>query len=133
MKSTIKKLSDTKVEIKVTLEKTELEPAQKKAVARLATELKLPGFRKGKVPAEMAEKHLNPNDIAQTALDIAIRLAVPQVFETHKATPIVLPNVSVTKFVPGESAEFIAAADVLPDVKLGDYKKLVVRRDILNT
>ncbi len=128
MKTTVKKLSDTKVEIKVVLDKKELAEARKKAVTRLSAEVKIPGFRKGKVPADMAEKHLNPNDIAQVALDIAVRTAVPEAFMSNKQNPLVVPEVNITKYVPDEEAEFTATADILPDVKIGDYKKLGVKK-----
>ena len=128
MKTTIKKISDTRVEITVTLEKAELAEARKKAVARLANEVKLPGFRKGKAPIDLAEKQLNPNEISQTALDLAVRLAVPKAFMDNKQNPLVIPSVNVTKYIPDESAEFTATADILPEVKLGDYKKLGVKK-----
>lgn len=128
MKTTVKKISDTRVEIKVTLDKKELSEAKKKAIERLSKEVKIPGFRKGKVPADMAEKHLNPNDVSQVALDIAVRTAVPQAFISNKQNPLVIPEVSVNKYVPDESAEFTATADILPDVKLGDFKKLGVKK-----
>lgn len=129
MKTTVKKISDTRVEIKVTLDKKELEKAKKQAIDRLSKEVKIPGFRKGKVPANMAEKHLNPNDVAQVALDIAVRTAVPEAFISNKQNPLVVPEVSVTKYVPDESAEFTATADILPEVKIGDYKKLGVKKE----
>lgn len=128
MKTTVKKLSDTKVEIKVVLEKKELAAAREKAILRLATELKVPGFRKGKVPAKMAEKHLNPNDIAQATVDIAVRAAVPEAFISNKISPLVIPEVNVTKIVTDESVEFVAKADILPEVKVGDFKKLGVKK-----
>jgi len=129
MKTTVKKISDTRVEIKVTLDKKELEKAKKQAIDRLSKEVKIPGFRKGKVPANIAEKHLNPNDVAQVALDIAVRTAVPEAFISNKQNPLVVPEVSVTKYVPDESAEFTATADILPEVKIGDYKKLGVKKE----
>lgn len=128
MKTTVKKLSDTRVEIKVVLDKKELAEARKKAITRLSAEVKIPGFRKGKVPADMAEKHLNPNDIAQVTLDIAVRTAVPEAFMSNQQNPLVVPEVSVTKYVPDEAAEFTATADILPDVKIGNYKKLGVKK-----
>lgn len=128
MKTVVKKISDTRVEIKVTLDKKELADAKKKAIERLSKEVKIPGFRKGKVPADMAEKYLNPNDVSQVALDIAVRTAVPQAFISNKQNPLVIPEVSVNKYVPDESAEFTATADILPDVKLGDFKKLGVKK-----
>ncbi len=129
MKATTKNLSDTKVEITVKLDKNDLKSAREKAILRLATEVKIPGFRKGKVPAEMAEKHLNPNDIAQTALDIAVRTAVPAAFTEAKKNPLVIPEINVTKYVPDEEAEFKATADILPEVKIGDFKKLGVKKE----
>ncbi|MBR2588735.1 trigger factor [Candidatus Saccharibacteria bacterium] len=129
MKTTVKNISDTKVEIKVVLDSDELKDARKKAVARLSQEVKLPGFRKGKAPADMAEKHLNPNDVAQATLDIAVRTAVPKAFTDNKKNPLVIPEVSVTKYAVDESAEFVATADILPEVKIGDYKKLGVKKE----
>ena len=129
MKAATKNLSDTKVEITVKLDKNDLKSAREKAILRLATEVKIPGFRKGKVPAEMAEKHLNPNDIAQTALDIAVRTAVPAAFTEAKKNPLVIPEINVTKYVPDEEAEFKATADILPEVKIGDFKKLGVKKE----
>ncbi len=128
MKTTVKNLSDTKVEIKVVLGPEEMGPAEEKAIERLAKEVKLPGFRKGKAPADIAKKELNPNDINQVAMDIAIRTAVPQAFMDSKKNPLVIPEVNVTKYVPGESIEFTATADILPEVKLGDFKKLGVKK-----
>ena len=130
MKVTSKDLSDTKVEIKVVLDKNDLKEARKKAIARLANEVKVQGFRKGKAPLEVAEKHLDPNDISATALDIAIRTSVPKAFEEAKKAPLIIPNVNVTKFVPDETAEYTATADILPEIKLGDYKKLGVKREL---
>lgn len=128
MKTTVKNLSDTRVEIKVVLGAEELKEARKKAIDRLSKEVKIPGFRKGKVPAKTAEKHLDENDINNTALDIAIRTSVPSAFDTSKKTPLMIPEVQVTKYVPGESAEYTAVADILPEVKIGNFKNLKVKK-----
>lgn len=131
MKTTAKQLSDTKVEIKVVLDKNDLEKAKTEAVSRLAKETKVPGFRKGKAPAKVAEKHLDPNTIASQTIDVAVRMTVPLAFNEQKKVAIVVPNIEVTKYVPGESAEYTATADILPDVKLGKYKGLKVKREEL--
>ena len=131
MKTTTKKLSDTKVELTVVLDKKDLAPAREKALENLAKEIKVQGFRKGKVPAKVAEKHLDPNQVNNAALDLAIRMTVPLAFEQAKKVAIMLPNIEVTKFVPNESAEYKATADILPDIKLGNYKSLKVKKDEL--
>lgn len=129
MKVTTKKLSDTSVEIKVVLDKEDLKVAEEKAVARLVKDVKIEGFRKGKAPLDIAKKNINPNDLASVSLDIAVRTSVPKAFEESKSAPLMIPNVEVTKFVPGETVEYTAKADILPEVKLGDFKKLGVKKD----
>ncbi len=124
MKTTTKKLSDTKVEITVTLDASDLETAKAAALTRMAENIKIQGFRKGKAPVSLVEKQVSPNDLATETLDIAVRTTLPHAFDEAKNPPIAIEKVNVTKYVPGEGAEYTAAADVLPDVKLGDYKKL---------
>ncbi len=129
MKTTVKKLSDTKIEIKVTLDAKDLAPARAKAVERLSKEVKVEGFRKGKVPADIAEKFIPENDLNAETIDFAVRTTVLKAFADNDKSPIIIPQVNVTKYVPGEMAEYTATADILPDVKLADYKKLGVKRE----
>ena len=131
MKVNTKKTSDSSVEIKVVLDKEDLKIAEEKAVARLIKDVKIEGFRKGKAPLDIAKKNINPNDLASVALDIAVRTSVPKAFEEGKTAPLMIPNVEVTKYVPGETVEYTAKADVLPEVKLGDYKKLGVKKEVV--
>ena len=130
MKVTTKKLSDTSVELKVVLDKKDLEVAEEKAVKRLIKDVKIEGFRKGKAPLDIAKKSINPNDLASVSLDIAVRTSVPKAFEDSKSAPLMIPNIEVTKFVPGETVEYTAKADILPEVKLGDFKKLGVKKEV---
>ena len=128
MKVKSKKLSDTRISITVTLDKADLETAQQKVIDRMVKEVKLEGFRKGKAPRDLAEKVLNQNDVAKEALDFAVRSTVPAAFQEVEKSPLVIPKVDVVKYVPGESAEYTAEADILPEVKLGDYKNLKVKK-----
>ena len=129
MKVTTKKLSDTKVEVTVTLDQKDLQIAEEQAILRLSKEIKIQGFRPGKVPAEIAKKNINPHALASTTADIAVRRTVPQAFEEVKNIPLVIPNVDIVKYVPGETLEYKAVADIVPEIKLGDYKNLKVKRE----
>lgn len=126
MKTTTKKISDTRVDLTVTLDAADLKPAREKALERLAANLKVQGFRKGKVPVEMVAKNVPENEINSEALDIAVRTNVQEAFNKAKIMPIIIENVNVAKYVPNENAEFTVSAEVLPEVKLGDFKKLKV-------
>ena len=130
MKVTTKKISETKVKLTVTLNKDDLASARQIAIKNLSKNVKAPGFRKGKVPADLAEQYLNPNEVAQAAVDAAVRRSVPLAFNEAKCFPIHIPEVSVTKYVPDESAEYTAEAEILPDIKLGDLKKLNVKKNV---
>lgn len=128
MKSTSKKLS-TSVEFTVEFDQKDFEPARLKALERLAHNIKVPGFRNGKAPANVVEQHVDPNDLASQTLDIVVRRAIPQLFNEAGLTPISIPHVDVLKYVPGEMAELTITADIMPEVKLGDYENVKVVYD----
>ena len=129
MKTKFKKLSDSRVEITVTLDANDLKPAYKKALEKLAKEIKVEGFRKGKVPTEVAKKFIPENDLNSETVDFAVRSTVIEAFKKEEKSPLVLPSVNVTKYVPGEMVEYTATADIIPDIKLGDYKNLGVKKE----
>lgn len=129
MKTITKKISDTKVELKVTLDAADLKTARERAVERLAANVKVQGFRKGKAPASIVERQLSPNDIANETIDTAVRLTMPKAFAELKQAPIAVEKVDVLKYVPDDTAEYTVKADVLPDIKLGDFSKLKTKRE----
>lgn len=129
MKTKFKKISDSRVEITVTLDAKDLKPAAEKALEKLAKEIKVEGFRKGKVPVEVAKKFIPENDLNSETVDLAVRSTVIEAFKKEEKSPLVLPNVTVTKYVPGEIVEYTATADIVPEIKLGDYKNLGVKRE----
>jgi len=124
MKTTVKNLSETKVELTISLGKEELKAAEQVALTKLAKEIKAPGFRKGKVPASVAAKHVDPEILAQQTLEDAMSKAVAESYLAEGIQALERPAVEIKKYVPGSEVEFTAEAEVLPKVKLGDYKKL---------
>lgn len=112
----------------ITLDKSELDDAEKVALHKLSKNVKAPGFRKGKVPIAVAAKYVDPNTLANQTVDDALSKAVSVAFTEEKIQALDRPQVEVTKFVPGQELEFTAEVDVLPKVKLGKYKKMGVKR-----
>lgn len=127
MKTTIEHVSPTKVKLTITLGKEELAAAEQVATVKLAKEVKVSGFRKGKVPASVAAKHLDPNLLAQQTADDALSKAVAEAFLTENIQALDRPEVELKKFIPGQEMEFTAEAEVLPKITLGDYKKLGIK------
>ena len=128
MKTTVTNLSDTKVQLTIILGEQELKAAEQVALSKLAKQVKVPGFRKGKVPTSVAAKHVDPNILGQQMLDDALSKAVAEAFISEKIQALDRPQVEVKKFVPGQELEFTAETEVLPKVTLGDYKKLGVKK-----
>lgn len=127
MKTKVKKLSDARIEITVTLDGSDLKAAAEKALEKLSKEVRVEGFRKGKVPAEVAKKFIPENDLNAETADIAVRTTIIPAFTENEKSPLALPGANITKYVPGEELEYTATADIIPEVKLGDYKKLGVK------
>ena len=128
MKTKVKKLSDSRVEITVTLETEDLKKHTEEALKRLAKEVKVSGFRAGKVPVEVARKFIPDNDLNREVADLAVRATIIGAFMENEKSPLAVPGAEITKYVPGEMLEYTATADILPEVKLGDYKKLGVKK-----
>lgn len=129
MKTTVKNLSETKVQLTITIDAAALADAEKVALVKLSKTVKVPGFRAGKVPAGVAAKHVDPQAVQEQLLDDAVSKAVAEAFMAEKIQALDRPTVDITKYVPGEMLEFTAEVDVLPTVKLGDYKKLTKKAE----
>lgn len=124
MKTSVKYLSDTKVVVNVTLGVSELKDAELAALNELGKDIKVPGFRKGKVPVSVVSKNVNPNVLAQKTLESALSKAVADAFISEKLQALDRPEVEVKKFVPGSELEFTAESEVMPKIKIGDYRNL---------
>ena len=132
MKTTVTHESDTRVKVVVAADHAELAAAEQVALKRLAKTVKVNGFRTGHVPLEIVKKHADLNALAQETLDAALNRAVAEAFLNNNLQVLARPEVEIKKYVPGELLEFTAEADVLPEVKLGDYKKLKAKKVAVN-
>lgn len=128
MKITRENTTPTKVKLTIVLDADELAAAEKVALHKLSKTVKVDGFRKGKVPASVAAKHVDPAHLAEETVDNAISKAVADAFIGENINVLQRPEVELTKFEPGKTVEFTAEAEVIPEIKLGDYKKLSVAK-----
>jgi trigger factor len=126
MKTTVKHLFTTRVELTISVDKQALKDAEQVALTKLSKNVKAPGFRAGKVPASVAAKYVDQNQLMEQTLDDALSKAVAEAFLTEDIQALARPEVAVKKFVPRSELEFTAEVDVVPPVTLGDYKKLDV-------
>lgn len=129
MKYSVKQLSKTRVQLTVDIDETDLQNTKKVSLAKLAQKVKVAGFRQGKVPPSVAEKHVDAASLAaQIAEDAASRFVV-EAFSAEKLQPLERPAVDIKSFQPDKHLRIEAEADVLPTIKLGAYKHLAVKKE----
>ena len=129
MKTKLKNISDVKVELTISLGTEELKAAEQVALTKLAKEVKIEGFRKGKAPLELVAAQVNQTILGQETLENALSKAVAEAFLKEDIKAIDRPEVDVKKFIPGTELEFTATTEIMPKVELGDYKNLKVEKD----
>lgn len=117
-------LSDTKVQLVLVADAEQLKAAKEAALAHLAHDVRLPGFRQGKAPHSLLEKNINPATLQTEFLDRALNAMYVAALEDQQLRPVAQPQVKIQKFVPFDSLEVEAEVEVVGKVKLADYKKI---------
>ena len=129
MKSSVEVLSPTRVRLDVEVAYSELESHVASAYKKVAAQVNIPGFRKGKIPAAMIDQRVGRG----TVLDEAINSALPEFYgqaaREHTVAVIGRPEVDVKEFVDNEKLVFSVEVDVRPEVKLPDFSKLTIDVD----
>lgn len=128
MKITVNNLEHSHVEVIVDVEEKTWKEAQEKSFEKLARDLSLPGFRKGKVPLDMARKHIDSYKILNEAINHLLQPTFDEVLKEKKLRPIVRPTVDVTKVSENE-LQLKFGVVLPPEVTLGEYKGLNIAKD----
>lgn len=130
MKHTLKKISDTQVEVTVVASAEDLAESKSTALKQLSRTVKVAGFRKGKVPANVAEKHIDPNVLSNEVMQSTVNATLNEVITVEELRVLDQPKIDIAKFVPYTEMEYSAVIDIVPAVTLGNYKKLKAKRDV---
>ena len=130
MKRVVNKLENSKVEVICDVETASWKEAQEKAFAKLAGNLEIKGFRKGKVPTDIAKKHIDTGSVFNEAINAMLQPAFEEVLKEEKLQPFARPSVDVTKVSDTElQLKFVIV--LAPEVKLGAYKGLGVKKEVV--
>ncbi len=127
MKRVVNKLENSKVEVICDVDELTWKDAQSKAFQKLASELEIKGFRKGKAPESLARQHIDTGKIFNEAINLMLQPAYEEVIREEKLQPFARPSVDVTKVSDTElQLKFIIV--LAPEVKLGQYKGLNIEK-----
>ena len=119
----IKKLPKSTVEIELKIAKEEVAKAYEKAFATLSESLEVEGFRRGKAPKNIAEKHLNKEKVYNTLLQDLLGAVYEDVVKKEGLMPIINPRIDLQKAKEGEDWTITIGVAQKPAIVLGDYKK----------
>lgn len=129
MKSTVEKLSPTRVRINVEVPFSELEPDIDKAFKALAHQIRLPGFRPGKAPRKLLEARVGRASVLEQVVNDALPARYSEAITAESLQPIGQPEIEVTKLEDNEELVFTAEVDVRPDIDLPDLSTLKITVD----
>ncbi len=120
-------LPKSATEVTITVPWADLQPLWDQTVQQYVANLELPGFRKGQVPAEMAEKNY-PAQIQQEFLKLAMPQALMQALQDTDIVPIDYPQYTNVTFAKGSDLSFKASITQRPKVTVGNYKAIATKR-----
>lgn len=131
MKYEVKKLPKSTVKLTIEVPVEELKKHKEKAAEDISKDVKIPGFRPGKVPLDVLEKHVDPKHILAHALEIATQYSYAEAVTKEKLKVVSRPKINFTSDTTKEEEplKFEAEVAVLPEVKVKNHKEISVKKE----
>jgi trigger factor len=129
VKSTVENLSPTRVRLAVEVPFDDLKPSLDKAYKQLAQQIRVPGFRPGKVPARVIDQRVGRGAVLQEAVNDALPQLYGEAAREHELRPLGQPDIDITQLDDGTSLSFTAEVDVRPEITLPELEGIAVTVD----
>jgi len=124
MKTKVKKLPKSEIEIEGELDGDLFESYFQKALKKIGENIELKGFRKGKAPENVLLANIPESQILGEMAEMALEEHYPKILEEHKIDAISRPEITITKLARKNPFGFKIKTATLPEIKLPDYKKI---------
>ncbi len=128
MKSAVETLSPTRAKLTVEVPFEELKPSLDAAYKKIAQQINIPGFRKGKVPAQVIERQF-PGAAREEALNDILGTKYVEALQANDLVPLAQPEVEVVKYDDEGPLEFTAEVDIRPTFEIPDTTGLTASVD----
>lgn len=123
IKHTLKKLPKNTHEILIDISWDEIEKEYKTAFDIILDEFSFEGFRKGKVPPSLAEKHIAKDQVYNQLIRTMLPRVYEEIIKKEGLKPIVSPKIDLITAKEKDTWQVKATLAEKPEVELGDYKK----------
>ncbi len=130
METTLTNVKDNLVSISMTIPAAEATAAYNNAASKIAQYINIDGFRKGKAPRAVVERHVGVDRIQQEALEILLPKYLGQAIYDNKLDVITQPAITNYKFENGKDVEITFEVETRPEVSIGSFKGLNVKAEI---
>jgi len=126
--STLTQLAPTVVALEFSVSENDLAAAEDRVFRRLAKNVRLPGFRKGKVPRKIFEQTYGRDAVTSEAVDEVVPEVYAKAVREHELEPVERPKIEVVEEADGRPTRLKATVEVRPAFELGTYKGIMVSR-----
>jgi trigger factor len=129
VKSDLETLNPTRVKITVEVPFEELKPSLDAAYKKIAGQVNIPGFRKGRVPPQVIDQRFGRSMVLDEAVNEALPRFYGQAVEENSIKVLGQPDVDVTTFDDGDKLVFTAEVDIAPEFDVPDYSGIEITVD----
>src|SRR3989344_6729719 len=117
-----------RVEVKVDITRAAFEAAYGDIVEVISRDQKFPGFRPGKIPTNVIENKIGVNKILNDAASFLVNKHLDEIFKKENIISLGSPNIAVHALAKDSPFSFTATLTAKPQVKIGDWKKMKIKR-----
>jgi len=129
VKVEIEKLKENEVKLKIETDKLEVNSSLDKVYNDVSYEIKIPGFRKGKIPKNILNLHLGKEYFYDKTAEKLIPESYLEAIKKSKIQPIDQPEIKVIQIEEDKPLIFEATVQVRPEVKLGSFDKISIQKE----
>jgi len=129
LKSTVEKLTPTRVKLSIEVTFDELAPHVDGAYKALSERINIPGFRKGKVPTAMIDQRVGRGAVLDEAINAALPTFYSQAAKENDVLVIGRPDVEIVELKDKENFSFTVEVDVRPEISLPNFSQIKIEVD----
>ena len=129
MSTTVEKISSNKVKLSFDIDAAQFDAAMDKAYIKVRGQVNIPGFRKGKAPRKLIENMYGEGVFYDEAFELVFDEVYGPAIDENKVEVVDRPEIEIGQIGAGKNLQFTCEVFVKPDVTLGEYKGVEVKKE----